>query len=146
MMKKLALLTMMIITMITTAQAASKTTTVEVNGGGEIRHGGLFSKDVTFSSFREEFKKQLSEKMEVQFEEGNVDFIVDIETTLNRGSFYSLFPHGLYEAEVTNLTTGRHYFVGFKCAFEVNDGGNVTLKKRCAAKLAKKVNRLIKRQ
>jgi hypothetical protein len=143
-MKQLVIMMTMIMMSINIASAASKHITIEVHGGGEIRHGGFFAVDPTFTSFKDEFKKQLAKKISVSFAEGNVDYLIQIETTFNRGSFYSLAPYGLYEASVTNLEMSRQFYVGFKCGFEVNDGGNVTLKKRCAAKLARKVKHLLR--
>lgn len=126
-----------------TAQAASKTPTIEVNGGGEIRHGGLFTKNPVFTLFREDFKKQLAKRTEVTFEEGNVDYIINYNYMLIQGTFYSLFPRGMVEAEVIEVATGETKEIYFHCAFEINDGGNMTLKKSCARKLARRVKKVL---
>lgn len=146
MMKKLLLAFMILSISITSfASSNSEAPKVSINGGGEIRHGNLFTTNPTFSSFKTEVENQLSKRTTVNFlNEEEADYVVNYKTRMLSVGFAYMNVKGIYSATVFNRKTAEEKSIKLKCGMVIHDGGNLTLKRRCAKKLAKKIIKLIK--
>ena len=112
------------------------------NSGHQVRFGGFFANG-THVSFREVLKIELA-KRNVQIEERHGDVILSYKFIFNSSTLYRVFPKAKMRISVKkdNLKVSQT----FSCAPEINDGGNLTIKKRCAVKTARKMKKLLLEQ
>lgn len=118
--------------------------TFEVKGYGSIRHSGDLPGHPYFTSFKDEVKAQLAKRIDgITFTNLNAEIIVEYSYATIVESLRSPFPMGAIYATVYIPHTGEKHVIEFDILFQVNDGGNVTLKKSSAKKLARKVAKLL---
>jgi hypothetical protein len=110
------------------------------NNGGEVRFGGVFASG-THVSFYEYLTIQLA-KRDVQVQEREGDVTLSYKFKFDNTTVYNIFPKAKMKIslKVGSLTTSH----SFSCAPEINDGGNLTIRKKCAAKTARKMKQLLK--
>jgi hypothetical protein len=110
------------------------------DNGGEIRFGGLFE-EATFVSFYEFLTIELAKK-EVQVQKRDGDVTLSYKFSFDNTTTYNIFPKAKMKISLKkdNLTISD----SFSCAPEINDGGNLTIKKKCATKTARKMKQLLK--
>lgn len=121
----------------------SLATTIQINGHDQIRHGAYFSINPTFTSFSDEVGEQLAQRADVKIVEANAEFIVNYQSSISQDTYNDLFPQGTVSAKIYGPRS-YYRFVTFACYFDVNDGGNVTLRVSCAKKLARKVAKILR--
>ena len=116
----------------------------DVKGNGSIRHSGDFPGHPYFTFFKDEVKAQLAKRIDgITFTNQNAEIIITYSYATIVESIRSLFPMGGIYATVYIPHTGEKHVIQFDILLKVNDGGNITLKKSSAKKLARKVAKLL---
>ena len=141
-----------LLTLLSTSAHAriDKAFTIQViEGDAQIRHGFLFEEPI-FTPFNIELQVKLA-RAGVEVTQNTDTFYTDAllkyDYSMDRNTFYSLFPKAHMKANLTFINERKVYMIvefNINCGYEVNDGGNQTLKMSCVNKMAKTVEKLLK--
>ena len=111
-----------------------------VHNGGEIRFSRAFN-EPTFVSFYDYLTINLAQNG-LQVTHQSKPTKITYKFDLDGATFYNVFPKAVMTIRIEK---GSIWFAKtFSCAPDINDGGNVTIKEKCANKTAKKIISLLK--
>lgn len=116
---------------------------VTLNCGGEIRYGSMFGDSVSIP-FDVLLQERLANNLvKVTKNNRSIDAEVSCNHTFNPNTFYSLRHVAEMTITVDLVEMNSQIVKTVTCSATVNDGGNQTLKKSCANKVAKTIRSIL---
>ncbi len=139
-MKRLLIIALALVSLVANAKVKQD---IKLNCGGEVRYGGMFA-DAAFVPFKVLLTERLAGHLiEVKNNARYINAEVTCSYKFDPNTFYSLRHKAQMTITIKSLDYDEVITKSFSCNALVQDGGNQTLKKSCARKTAKMIDRVL---